>query len=252
MADPGRSISSFAEASCGQGLHPAIVRYLRGAIAAVREQGVELGFGSFEELARTNASNRRSWARLTPAFDPACSRLSAQEAFCILGRDRAGDVVATQAVRVYDWRQTTFHDEAESMRLFYADPARMRAQGEGVIVTASAAKAVSGFVAYSGAGWYRPDHRHGRLSSLLPRISRAVTLALFSVDFTAAIMHESAVKTGLIARSGHRNVDWEVRTRNFRAGDGRCAFLWLSRSEMLDDLAGAAQGVPEVDAGVLE
>ena len=252
MAAAGRSIPPLINVARGPRVHPVIRRYLPAAVEAVLGQGIELSFGTFEELTAVNARNRQSWTPLSPAFDPACARLAAANAFCILGRNDAGEVVATQAVRVYDWRRSSFHDEAESMRLFYAEPERMRAASESVTVTAAAAKRVTGLVAYSGAGWYRPDFRHGRLSALLPRISRAITLLRFPVDFTTAIMHEKAVATGLIARSGHRNVDWEVRTRNFRAGDGRCAFLWLSRSEILDDLRVAARGAPVVDAGVLE
>jgi hypothetical protein len=252
MVAGGWSISPLIDDATGPHVHPVIHRYLPAAVEVVRRQGIELSLGTFEELAAVNAANRRSWTPLSPAFDPACGRLAADNAFCILGRDAGGEVAATQAVRVYDWRRSNFHDEAESLRLFYAEPERMRSAAESVTVTAAAAKRVSGIVAYSGAGWYRPDFRHGRLSGLLPRISRALTLLRFPVDFTTAIMHEKAVATGLIARSGHRNVDWEVRTRNFRAGDGRCAFLWLSRSEILDDLQVAALGASEVDVGVLE
>lgn len=253
MAAARRSISSHFDVTMQPGVRPVVGRYLPAAVEAVRRHGIELSLATFEELVATNVGNRSSWTPLTPVFDPACNDLTSDNAFCVLGRNGQGEVVATQAVRVFDWRGSTFHEEAESMRLFYADPGRMRADGEGVTVTAPAARRVSGMVAYSGAGWYRPDFRHGRLSGLLPRISRALTVARFPVDYTTAVMHENAVATGLIARSGHRNVDWEVRTRNFRAGNGRCAFLWLSRADILDDLEIAALGVaPEVDGDVLQ
>ncbi|KAB2847958.1 MAG: hypothetical protein F9K44_12110 [Hyphomicrobiaceae bacterium] len=246
-----QSFPQLADVARRPGVHPAASRYLPRAIEAVARHGVELSFGSFETLAETNIENRNSWSPLSPAFDPGCNEITPASSFCILGRNRLGDVVATQAVRIFDWRSSTFHDEATSMRLFYADPDRMRAEGESVTITAAAAKGVSGVVAYSGAGWYHPDYRHGLLSGLVPRISRAVTLASFAIDFTTAIMHEEVVAKGLIGRSGHRNVDWEIRTSNFRAGNGRCAFLWLSADEIIDDLQAALRTASEVDVRAL-
>ena len=138
----------------------------------------------------------------------AIALLTRDNAYCILGRNAAGEVVASQAARVYEWPQTSFYDEVTSMRLFYRDPESMRVAGEEVRVTALATRHITGTVAYSGAGWYRPDHRGGLLSNLIPRISRALTLAQWGVAFTTAIMHETVVAKKLIARSGHRNVHY--------------------------------------------
>ena len=88
-----------------------------------RRRGVLLSFAAMDELVATNKANSATWRPLLPIFDPECGRFDAESAFCLLGRNDAGEVVLTQAARFFDWRDTSFHDEATSLRLFYADPA---------------------------------------------------------------------------------------------------------------------------------
>ena len=116
-----------------------------------------------------------------------------QEAFCLIGRNRVGETVATHAVRLYDWASTSFAEEAESLRLFYADPTRMKYPNETCRVSAAAAHDVTGRVAYSGAAWVRPDYRGRSLALVLPRLAKAYAFTRWRPDFIVSWMTEAAI-----------------------------------------------------------
>ena len=75
-------------------------------------------------------------------YDPGyCPKgLAPDRAFCILGRDGRGEVVATHAACFYDVdERDTLYDVATSSRMFYDDPERMKLPGERCEVTAEIA-----------------------------------------------------------------------------------------------------------------
>ena len=219
----------------------------------LRERGVTLSFASFEQLVEVNAANSETWHPLIPLFHPKNGPLPPDRAFCLLGRNAAGDVIATQAARLYDWPATSFYYEAESLRLFYAEPARSKQPGERCVVTAPSTRFVSGKVVFSGGGWYRRDHRKQGLATLLPRISRALAFTRWDSDYTVSIMAEKVIAGGMAERCGYTNVDWDLTLFDSPVGNVRCAFVWMERQQLLSDLRdslarlGAAQVDPRVD-----
>lgn len=204
--------------------------------AELRERGVTLGFAGMHELVAVNQANADSWAPLWSGFNPAFSNLTPDNSFCILGYDRHGDVVATQAARLLDWPDTNYQQEAESLRLMYADPEASKLPGEHCKVTALAARGVTGRVVYSGAGWYRRDYRGKGLVALLPRTSRALAYTRWDSDCTVTMMAEPVVKGGVFQRSGYRNLEWDIRMFGSRGRIPRFALSWSKRDEMLEDL----------------
>src|SRR5215813_2931016 len=96
------------------------------ADTAARRRGVTLSFAPMQDLMDVNRANPETWRPLLPLFDPACGGITDDNSFCILGHNAKGEVVATQAARLYDWADTSFHEEASSLRLFYAEPARLK------------------------------------------------------------------------------------------------------------------------------
>jgi hypothetical protein len=92
--------------------------------------GLVLSFCTFDELVAVNQANVDSWRPLLPSFDPTQSLLTNENAFCICARNASGDVVATQAAKLFVWTDTNFFEEAASMRLFYKDPAKSRLADE--------------------------------------------------------------------------------------------------------------------------
>lgn len=229
-------------------------RFFLKADTAARQRDVTLSFAPMQDLVDANRRNRKTWRPLLPLFDPASGGITDEDSFCIVGRNPQGDMVATQAARLYRWDNTTFHDEAQSLRLFYADPARLRKADERVDVTAPAARRITGRVVFAGGAWYRPEYRGRQLAQILTRISRAYAYTRWKHDFHTSIMAEEVCKGGMPERSGYTNVDWEVmlrRTVVHPDGDVRCGLTWMDSSEYFDGIADfVARFDTQVDVGV--
>lgn len=205
----------------------------------MKRLGLDLCFGSFDELISANRANNKTWRPLLPSFDPHLSDLKDDRSLCIFGRDAGGNIVATQAVRLFSWTDTNFFAEAENLRLFYADPDTSREENERCRVTAEPTRAIEGRVLFSGAGWYRPDYRGKGLGTLMPRIARLYALSRWYIDFAVCIMADGVVKGGFPERAGYRHVDWELSMQHmpvFRDGTVRAAAVWMDTAAALQDL----------------
>lgn len=217
--------------------------FFRAAESAARERGVHLALRhDLDALVAINARERRHWYRISPLFDPAFSAVSPENCFWIEGLNGAGETVATQACRGFHWAGTTLKDEIESMRAFYADPARMAAPGETCEVSAPFAGRITGRVAYSGSGWYRPDFRGRQLSAILPRISRACALAHWGTDLTVSFIEDALIEKGVVARYGYRRIEHAVNWRARSSGDISLAILSMPRAELVADLRAFMSG----------
>ncbi len=235
MADVVRP-SLFSQITVEHGPAALLGRVFLLCEAQLRERGVSLAFASMSDLVAVNQANSDSWAPLWSGFNPAFSNLTPDNSFCILGYDRRGDVVTTQAARFLDWPDTNYQREAESLRLAYADPAASKLPGEQCKVSALAARGVTGRVVNTGAAWYRRDYRGTGLVSLLPRMARALAYTRWATDCSVTMMAEPVVRGNVFPMTGYCNLEWDVRMFNSRGQIPRFAFLWSKRDEMLDDL----------------
>jgi hypothetical protein len=226
-------------------------RFFLAADVAARARGITLSFGTLEDLVALNRRHSDTWRPLLPIFDPAYGGTDDGNSFAILGRNRAGDVVATQAARLYPWTKTTFAAEAASLGLFYADPERHRLPNERIAVTAPSAERVTGRVTYSGGVWFHPDYRGRFLTAILPRISRAIAFTRWYTDVTTTIMAEKIVHSGVATRCGYSEIGWDVTLQETRTGTVRCALLTMGTAEMLADLGTFLEQIgPQVDRGI--
>lgn len=227
-------------------------RLLLAADTAARERGVFLSFATLEELVAINRANRATWRPLLPVFDPSCGRPDPTSAICLLGRNAAGDVVVTQGARFFDWRNTSLHDEATSLRLLYRDPDAWRQPNEAVQVTAPTARLITGNVAYTGAHWCHPDCRGKGLPAITPRIARALAIALWNVDFACTLMVDDVFARGVARRAGYLNAEWSVELKNTPLGTLTTALLWSRRDEIVADLENFLASLVDTDARVIE
>ena len=216
---------------------PLLGRFFLLADRAARDRELTLHFSSMEELVQINKRNPNSWRPILPHYDVKYGGIDSENAFCIIGRNKVGEVVATQAARLYDWTRTTLMEEATSLRVFYPVPSEMAHSGEKCIVTAPDARSITGRVAFTGAAWYRPDYRGRDLATVLPRIARAYAFAKWCTDFNISFIAERLVETGLARRCGYTNVQFAVELENFAIGAYRGALVWMATVEMLDDLS---------------
>jgi hypothetical protein len=226
----------FSQITLRYGPAGVLGRAILAAEQLALAKGVRLSFVTGHELLGVNEANRSTWLPLISVFDIRFNQLDERNAFFILGRDAAGDVVACQAGRLYEWEHTSFKTECESLGMFYRDPDTMKLPGEEWTVSALAARGASGRVAFSGAAWYRRDYRGVGLVEWLPRLSRALAKGLWDTEVTVTVMAENNFNRGVYPRNGYRNAEWAVEAINGRMGTLRYAFLWSKSSEMVADL----------------
>jgi hypothetical protein len=228
-------------------------RFFLKADQAARQRGISLSFDTFEHLLKTNERNRASWRPLIPVFNPKNGGLNFENSFCILGRNHEGEVVAAHAGRLYNWPKTTYYEEATALRLFYADPDKMKCPGEECAITAQATRDISGNVVFSGAAWYRPDYRGCNLSAILPKLGKAYALTRWNPDSIVSMMVEDVYQRGFAPRFGYNNVDWEILMRNSALGNVRLAFVWMNAQKLIEDLSRFSVQLPaEIDSRVLK
>jgi hypothetical protein len=233
---PSIDTTIFGNISIDHGPPGLLGRALLKAEAAARARGVTLAFASMQDFMRVNEANRDTWGPTFPGFDPAYNDLTRENSFCLLGRNARGEVVATQAGRLYDLTDTSYDEQARSLALIYRDPEAQRLPDERCEVTALAAKGIDGLVFYSGGAWYRPDFRGIGLVEILPRMARALACARWNARCTVTTMVEHNVRKGVYPRNGYHNLEWDVRFIGSRIGTIRFALLWTKRDEMLEDL----------------
>jgi hypothetical protein len=206
-------------------------------------RGISLSFATFEELLEVNESNRDSWRPLVAVFDPRLGMLDPSSSYCILGQNGRGEIVSAQAARLYDWPSTDFHEEATTLRFVYKVPQQDKRPGESISITTDAARRLTGRVVFSGAGWYRRDYRGTGLSTVLPRVSRALSLTLWDPDYIMTMMAEPVLRGGFAERGGFVHSAAMVQWRNSRLGDIDLVLVWMTAEEALSDLAAASKSL---------
>jgi hypothetical protein len=212
-------------------------RFFRHADTAAHALGVTLSFAEMAELIEVNEQNRDSWLPLFPTYDVRCNSIGPDDAFCIVGRDERGNVVATHAGRLFNLKLSNFHDLAQSLHLMYDHPDRSKRPGETCKVTAKAAHSIAGSVVFSGAAWYHPSYRGRGLSRIVPILSRAYAFTHWNLDYLVAMMSEGVVRGGMTERTGYTNIDWDISVSNSPLGDVRFAFMWMEPHQLLQDVA---------------
>ncbi len=213
--------------------------FLRGD-TLLRERGINLTFAPLDELLEVNRRNSDSWRSLLPIFNVEDGGFTDENGFCLLARTTSGQVVAAQAARIYDLTGTSFKDETESLRLFYPDPDAQRHPGEQILVTAPSAPEITGLTTFSGAVWYHPSMRKQGLTSILPRITKALSQTRWDTDVTLSFMAEEVVKAGTAPRTGYAHVEWAIDLIDTPVSPGtvHSALIWSSRSELIDYFSG--------------
>ena len=226
-------------------------RFFLKADAAAYARGISLSLTSIEELIETNRANRATWKPLVPLFDPEVGGITPANGLAILGRNAAGEVVAAQGARFYDWGPSDLATEFTSLRMHYADPAASAQDDETCRIFAPSATRIRGRVVFSGAGWYRPDYRGQLLSMILPRISRALAFTRWNSDYTISMMADGVVAGGMAKRCGYTEVEDGVELLNSPMAPRAHGFLvWMPRQQLLDDLAWFLEFPTEIDPGV--
>jgi hypothetical protein len=199
---------------------------------AARRIGVRLRLRhDFGELAYLNKQRvaKGDWFRLVHMFNPQFCDLSPQNSYWISGENEYGEIVLSQAGRIYYWPETNLEQEARMM--FYGG----RDEGQLCEITAAAAKSITGVVFYGGSGWVRPDFRGQRLMQLIPRLGRAYALARWPVDWGISFVAPVLVDKGVAWGYGYKHASYSLFYPGSPWGDLEVVLTTVSASEAYDD-----------------
>jgi GNAT superfamily N-acetyltransferase len=213
---------------------PLLSKFVLEGDKLARRMGIRLRLRhDFGELVYVNkeAADRGSWYRLPNMFNPDLSDLTPQNSYWISGENEDGEIVLTQAGRVYYWPDTTLEEEARLM--FYAG----REEGQRCVVTAAAAKSITGVIFYGGSAWVRPDFRGKRLMRLIPRLGRAYALARWPVDWGISLVAPVLVDKGIAAGYGYKHASYSVFYPESVWGDLEFVLASVSAGEAYADFA---------------
>ena len=215
---------------------PLLAKFVLEGDKVAREVGVRLRLrNDFAELLYVNKHTavRQNWYPLLDIFNPEYSDLVPENSYWISGEDQHGEIILTQAGRVYYWPDTTLEQEARLM--FHGG----REKGQRCVVTAADARLITGVVFYGGAGWVRPEFRGRRLMRLVPRLGRAYALARWPVDWGISFVLPSLVDNGVAAGYGYQRASYSIYFPGSVVGDVDVVLVSLSASEAYADFAEA-------------
>ena len=201
---------------------------------AARQLGIHLRLRhDFEELHYINRQQvaRQTWFPLVKTYDPQYNDLTPDNSYWISGEDEHGEIILTQAGRVYYWPETTLQEQARSM--FYAGCEADQC----CLVTAPAAKLITGVALCAGAHWIRPDFRGHRLSHLLARLGRAYALARWPVDWAIALVAPILIEKGVSSGYGYKHASRSIFFPGSQWGNLEVVLAYLSAEEAYDDIA---------------
>jgi hypothetical protein len=208
---------------------PLLARFILEADRAARAAGIYLRVRhDFDRLAELNDEQVAlgNWYPLIEMLDPRRSDVSPANAFWISGENDAGEIVSTNAGRIYDWRDTNLEEQAVAM--MYG-----RDDGQPVIITTDVPKTIFGVVQSMGGTWVRPDYRSRGLSHLLPRVGRAYGLSRWPVDWIIAFVTMAHYKNGYAFGYGARHFSGSVVYPEHHLPE--LVLAYTARDEVYDD-----------------
>lgn len=195
-------------------------------------RGVGLGLRlrhDFDRLSQLNDEQSKigNWYPLMDMFNPERTDVSPQNAFWIAGEDETGDIVATYAARIYYWPDTNLAEQAVAM-------AYGRDDGQRCVVTAPAAKEMTGLIMSVGGAWVRPDFRGRELSQLLPRMAKAYALSRWPLNWVLGYCTPTTVEKGVAAGYGSKHFSYSVLYPDMHFGE--LVLAYTAGHEVYEDL----------------
>ncbi len=224
----------LSEVVIDYGPRDVLGRLFLKADTELRELGIELSFAPVEAMLELNRVNRNSWRPLVPILDATIGGYNADTGFCVLGRNRDGEIIAAHGARLYEMGPRTFKEEGESLRLWYPNPERTRAPGESCTITCPSADKLTGRAVFSGGVWFRPDYRKVGLTTILGRVVKAYAFTRWYSDIVFTMMIDDVFAGGTAKRAGYTHAEWEVDLKNTPLGTFKLALLWITAAEQLE------------------
>lgn len=164
-----------------------VSRFIHSYDEAAIQKGINLsvGFDFHEYVSITEATPTKG--KTYPIFRPDRSPIKAGEGYWLVGVDKNNEVVLVAAARLYDLSQSNLAEHLQSLKFFYADPAKHAHPQDRCICKAPSAWRITGKVALHGDLWVRSNFRGQGITKIMTRIMVGVTLAMWAPDFRCGL-----------------------------------------------------------------
>lgn len=187
-----------------------ITAYDRELFATGIQLSLENDFHQLKEIGKTLDK-----LPLTPNFDPDVNDVGPANGFWMKGTDVTGEVVFTQAARMYDCSAKTLAILHQSLHAFYTSPEQSAEEGETCVCEAPATHSMTGQISYHGEIWLKPCFRKRGLTESLPRLMLALILMRWGPDYVFGMAQPGICHKGVGARYGYRHMQphgmiWDV------------------------------------------
>ncbi|MCC8948194.1 hypothetical protein H8A97_24560 [Bradyrhizobium sp. Arg62] len=180
-----------------------VSRFLRAYDDLAARKGIKLSIGfDFHEYASITRALPTKGPTY-PNFRPDRSPIKLGEGYWTIGVDENSEVALVAAARLYDLSHSNFAEHLQSLKAFYADPAKHAHPQDRCICTAPSAKKITGKVAYHGDFWLRRDFRGQGIPKIMAAISRGVSFAMWAPDFVCGLAGRWTLDKGVLAQYGH-------------------------------------------------
>ncbi len=213
----------------------AIAEYASGADEIVAELGIELEVGSDFEFFCSIPNQQPDRHAISPIFDPEESDVSASNAFWLIGRNAAGEIVLTQAIKLVRVGEAGFLNHMQKNLADYRPKGdRLDIAKSQINLTERAAK-LSGDLCYYGELWIKNTYRGSCLTAIMPRLMFAIAISKWSPNVVFGIMEPLAACKGLAAREGFMHLEqgglhWQGRTRSETFEEW---LVWTTRDDFI-------------------
>jgi hypothetical protein len=74
------------------------------------------------------------------------------------------------------------------------------------------------------------------LATVLSRVSRAYSHAIWNTDHTVTFVAKALVEKGFVQHCGYTNAEWGVELNGFAIGPYYGALVWIDTGQMVHDL----------------
>jgi hypothetical protein len=211
-------------------------RYFLTIDKITKDQGIYLGFTTFDELVTVYDQNADNWGFYNPMFDPRTSDVNPNQTMCLVGRNSFNEIVGSASAKFFDATKTSFGAIIDADG-FYSLRSECNPKKISTRMRTPVVDDLHGLIGYCGGAWVHPDYRHRNFSHIYARTISACISTLWNPDYIVG-----AVKREVIGTRAHTNYGFAHFEPSFTvlANDQPLidlVLLWMDQSETAIDLA---------------
>lgn len=211
--------------------------FISSATKLITNNGLTIETGSDFSALEFFIRKQSERSALTSMFASSNNNLGEDTGFWIIGRSKNGELVHTQAIRLFDLGENSLASFMNSRFHEFTPKSWQVDRIHSNYQAASGSQQISGTVCYHGEFWLKGGVggcRGDGLTVIFARIAIIISLMKWSPDFIFALMHSRTICKGLAAKAGfmhteQNNLFWKIPGQDESL---EAWTAWLSRDDI--------------------